>query len=206
MSPIETDIKFVLLMHRKEQRDRLGTGTGRLTHLMLKNSQLFVGLEFESDSKIQKLLQDDSVFPCVLYPEQNALDISSAEGITSLKTMTTGKSLLVFILDGSWACVRNMIKVNPTIAALPHISFSTRRKSQYGFKKQPHEYCLSTLEATHELICLLENSQLAFSRPSGSQKNLITLFEKFVAIQSKFAGELRITIPYKERVAKYGRR
>jgi DTW domain-containing protein YfiP len=192
-------------MHRKEQRDRLGTGTGRLSHLMLKNSRLFVGLEFENNPEIQKLLHDETIFPCVLYPEKNAMDISSAEGINSLKTMINGKSLLVFVLDGSWACVRNIIRANPTIAQLPNISFSTGRKSEYGFKKQPHENCLSTLEATHELICLLENSQLAFARPPGSQKNLLTLFEKFVAFQSNFARELRITIPYKERVSKHGR-
>jgi DTW domain-containing protein YfiP len=206
MTPIETDVQFVFLMHRKEQRDRLGTGTGRLSHLMLKNSQLFVGQEFENMPGVQKILQDTAFFPCVLFPGTNSIDVSSTEGTHCLKNMATGKRLLVFILDGSWSCVRNIIRANPSIANLPHISFSTGRKSQFGFKRQPHETCLSTIEATHELLCLLANSQIAFSRPPGSQENLITIFEKFVAFQSTFAGENRITMPYKERVAKFGRR
>ena len=42
---IETNTKFIILMHPKEFK-KTKNGTGRLTHLSLPNSHLFIGIDF----------------------------------------------------------------------------------------------------------------------------------------------------------------
>ena len=62
---IDTGIKFVFLMHPKEQR-RQRTGTGRLSHISLKNAETLVGVDFTQN---QRLLTR-ATFPCCCIQPQ----------------------------------------------------------------------------------------------------------------------------------------
>ena len=46
ITPMETRTRFVFLMHPKEFKQEKA-GTGRLTHLCLKNSEILVGVGFD---------------------------------------------------------------------------------------------------------------------------------------------------------------
>ena len=48
---IETQTKFIVLMHPKEFK-KTKNGTGRLTHLSLPNSGLFKGIGFSDNARI----------------------------------------------------------------------------------------------------------------------------------------------------------
>ena len=53
-----------------------------------------------------------------------------------------------------------MLRVSPTLQRLPRIMFTAAAPSRFVIKQQPHEACLSTLEATHELLVALERCGL----------------------------------------------
>lgn len=186
---VNTAVRFIFLMHRKEQRDRLGTGTGRLSHLMLAGSRLFVGLDFSGEQDLHSHLQDSRYFPCVLFPGKDAMQISNPAGMDSFHRSRCGKTPLVIVLDGSWSCVKSIIRKNPAISVLPHISFSTEKTSQYQFKRQPRAECLSTIEAVHELLDLFESAGMYFSQPKGAHRNLLIAFRKLVDFQDSFSPE-----------------
>jgi DTW domain-containing protein len=187
VKPFECSVKFVILMHPKEFRDRAGTGTGRILHQSIQNSELIVGARFEKNEKICAFLADPNFFPCVLYPGSQALNLSSQEVLASFGSQISGLTPLIFLLDASWSCAKKMMQLNPVLAKLPRVSFESKRSSAYLFKKQPKEHCLSTLEAVHEILCLLSARGLAKINPENGHDDLVTLFQMLVNFQSGFS-------------------
>jgi DTW domain-containing protein YfiP len=43
---------------------------------------------------------------------------------------------------------------------LPRLAFKPRERSRWVIKRQPRDYCLSTIEAIHELLSALEAAGL----------------------------------------------
>ena len=98
---IRSGVKFVLLMHPKEAR-RQRTGTGRLCHVALEDSEILVGIDFEKDARLTELLSDDKYFPVLLYPGENAWNART----DGFKGAVNNKKLLVIILDATWFCAK----------------------------------------------------------------------------------------------------
>lgn len=156
LQPIETQTRFVFLMHPKEYRQEK-TGTGRLTHLCLPNSELHVGLAFDGHEEVQALISDKGNFPMLLYPGAAARNLS--DGAMAPADLG-GRRLLVFLLDATWSGARKMLKLSPTLQRLPRIMFTPSAPSRFVIKQQPAPGCLSTIEAVHELATALERAGL----------------------------------------------
>jgi DTW domain-containing protein YfiP len=71
-----------------------------------------------------------------------------------------GRRLVVFLLDGTWACAAKMLRISTSLKELPQIMFPPAAPSRFVIKQQPVVGCLSTLEATHELLLALERAGL----------------------------------------------
>jgi DTW domain-containing protein YfiP len=156
IQPIETKTHFVFLMHPKEFKEEKAN-TGRLTHLCLKNSEIHMGVEFDHNEAVQALIDDPLNYPVLLYPGTQARNLSQGD----LKSSElTGRRLVVFLLDATWSGARKMLKLSPSLQRLPRVMFTASTPSRYVIKQQPQEGCLSTLEATHELLLSLEKSGL----------------------------------------------
>jgi DTW domain-containing protein YfiP len=151
-----TRTKFVLLMHPKEFK-REKAGTGRLTHLCLPTSEIHMGIAFDTHESVQALLRDPANYPVLLYPGPTALNLSKGE---LLPAELGGRRLVVILLDATWSCARKMLRLSPSLQALPRIMFTPASPSRYIIKQQPQEGCLSTLEATHETLLALARSGL----------------------------------------------
>lgn len=156
LTPVKTRTKIVLLMHPKEFK-QTKAGTGRFSHIALADSEIHIGVNFEDHEAVQALIRDPSYFPMLLYPGAGALNLT--EGALKLDDLQ-GRRLLVFLLDATWACAKKMLKLSPSLQALPRIMFIPQSRSRWVIKHQPHELCLSTLEAVHELMSVLEKSGL----------------------------------------------
>ena len=146
IDPIKTQTRFVILMHPKEFR-KTKNGTGHFTNLSLHNSELHVGIDFSENVKINKILNDKSNDCYVLYPSDTSINLNTSS------ISTVGKNRVIFLIDATWQCSRHMLKHSPNLDALNKVSFTHTKVSDFQFKTQPKEYCLSTMEST---LCVLE--------------------------------------------------
>jgi len=184
-----TRTKFVFLMHPKEFKHEKAA-TGRLTHLCLSNSSLQMGIGFDDDEAIQSLIEDPAYSPMLLYPGLNALNLSTLDetnpDLPGLRARLGERPLLIFLLDATWALGRKMLKLSPTLQRLPRLMFTPSAPSRFIIKQQPHPSCLSTLEATHELLLALQRAGLD-DYPLPDQ--LLALFGRMQDFQMRCAAD-----------------
>ncbi len=135
-------------MHPKEFK-KTKNGTGRLTHLSLPNSELYIDVDFSEHSAINALIDHPNNLCYVLYPGKNTLNLNTQ------KIETEGKNLIIFIIDSTWPCSVKMLRVSRNLQKLPKMSFTHSKSSQFMIKEQPKDYCLSTIESTLTILELL---------------------------------------------------
>lgn len=185
---METRTRFVFLMHPKEFKHEKAA-TGRLTHLCLQRSEVHMGVGFDDHDAVQALIRDPGNLPVLLYPGREAINLSiphASPGYSPLAEQARQRTLVVFLLDATWALGRKMLRLSPSLQRLPRIMFTPSAPSRYVIKQQPHEGCLSTLEATHELLLALERAGLdAYPLPA----QLLALFQRMQDIQLRCAAD-----------------
>src|SRR5258706_7997029 len=213
--PIQTRTKFLFLTHPKEFKQEKA-GTGRLTHLCLANSEVHMGVGFDDHDEVQALLRDPRSFPVLLHPGREAVNLSDADlrsndgsKFARLRAEIQQRALVVFLIDATWALGRKMLRLSPSLQQLPRIMFTPSAPSRYVIKQQPHAGCLSTLEATHELLTALEGAELDRYPLPGQ---LLALFQRMQEFQLRCAADPsrvgyrhRAFKPLAERVAFKGR-
>ncbi len=60
-------------MHPKEFK-KTKNGTGHFTHLSLPNSELFMGIDFSDNARINEIIETHESF--ILYPSKHAINLS----------------------------------------------------------------------------------------------------------------------------------
>lgn len=148
VKPIVTRTKFVILMHPKEFK-KTKNGTGRLTHLSLPNSELYIDVDFSEHAAINALIEDDNTLCYVLYPGKSSLNLNT-QTIEAAE-----KQVVIFIIDSTWPCSVKMLRVSRNLQMLPKVSFTHSKSSQFLIKEQPKDFCLSTIESTLTILELL---------------------------------------------------
>ena len=209
LGPMPTRTRFVFLMHPKEFKEEKA-GTGRLTHLCLPNSELHMGKGFDGHEAVQAVLKDPRNHCVLLYPGTNAVNLSEAESteqrapgqpsedgagsqtigsgptLLALRSALQSRQLVVFLLDATWSGARKMLRLSPSLQRLPRIMFTPAAPSRYIIKQQPQEGCLSTLEAVHELLTVLERAGLDhYPQP----ELLLGIFKRMQDFQIKCAAD-----------------
>tara|TARA_R110002072_G_scaffold64203_5_gene159779 strand:- start:125057 stop:125872 length:816 start_codon:yes stop_codon:yes gene_type:complete len=185
MRPFNTHVKIILLMHPKEAKKQR-VGTGRMTHRILTNSQVIMGVDFTHDAQFNKYLNRDKYLPLLLYPGDSAFNLSETKvDQWELKEEYRKKTPVIFVLDGTWPCAKKMIRLSKNLQELPRVCFTNSSPSQFAIKHQPHEACLSTIESVHLLLKELEKGKL--EKLEGREENLIYVFQKLVDFQLKCA-------------------
>jgi DTW domain-containing protein YfiP len=169
-------------MHPKEARKQK-SGTGRLCHLVLKNSRLHVGVDFTNDSEVRRLIEDPEYTSVLLFPSPQAVNLS-LEGYRSL-TGAHGK-LQIFVVDGTWSLAGKILRLSENLIALPVVSFTPRQPSNFQFKKQPRPECLSTIESIHLLLELAQEQGIEVA--DGNIAQLPEILARLVQIQLHCAG------------------
>jgi DTW domain-containing protein YfiP len=167
---METRTRIVLLMHTKEYRYQK-TGTGRLACINLAKAEIVPGIAFDAHPRVRELIDDPRNFPVLLYPAPGAVDLSppraaapedAASSPEALRFAASvgDRRLVVFLVDATWRCSHAVLRESPGVAGLPRIQFRSSERSRWIIKKQPRDYCLSTIEAIHELLRALESAGL----------------------------------------------
>lgn len=144
---IETKTKFVILMHPKEFK-KVKNNTGHFTHKSLPNSELFIGIDFSKNKRINEIIATHESY--ILFPSKDALNLSHSNPSSSQKEMA------IFLIDSTWGCTKKMFTQSTNLQTLKHMSFSTQRTSEYEIKVQPQSNFLSTIESTLVVLELLQ--------------------------------------------------
>ena len=180
-----TRTRFLFLMHPKEFKGEKA-GTGRLTQLCLPNSELHMGKGFDDDKAVQAVLNDPRNFPVLLYPGVTAVNLSESAQLPAFTAQLGQRRLVVVLLDATWAGARKMLRLSPSLQRLPRIMFTPEAPSRYVIKQQPQEGCLSTLEAVHELLTVLQRTGLdEYSLPD----QLLGIFQRMQDFQIRCAAD-----------------
>ena len=148
VKPIQTATKFILLMHPKEFK-KTKNGTGRLTHLSLPNSELYIDVDFSNHNAVNALIENKNNCCYLLYPSHDSLTLNTQ------KIDLQNKQLVIFILDSTWPCSMKMLRLSTNLQRLPKLSFTHTKCSQFQIKEQPKDFCLSTIESTLTILELL---------------------------------------------------
>ena len=153
ITPIETNTRFIILMHPKEFR-KTKNGSGHFTNLSLQNCALYVGIDFTKHTAINTLINDPLNVCYTLYPDERSINLNK-ESIGEEK-----KNTVIFLIDSTWPCSRAILKASPNIDLLQKVSFTHTEISKFTFKQQPKAYCLSTMESTLCVLNLLNTHQI----------------------------------------------
>ena len=178
-------------MHPKEAYHQ-HTGTGRLASLTLVDSEIIVGVDFTENRRLNTLLADERFFPMTLYPAENAFTAQSPQ----LKAALTGgfgevpeitcpepvrRKLLVVVVDATWFFAKKMLRLSPNVRNLPRLSFRRTYASEFTFKRQPAEGCLSTIESCYHLIQEMQDAGLVPAHIDAIP--LMSVFRRMVDFQ-----------------------
>ena len=158
---VETETKFIILMHPKEFK-KVKNNTGHFTHLSLPNSELFVGIDFSDNKRINEIIQTHESY--ILFPSKDALNLSTT------KPQTGKKKLAIFLIDSTWACTKKIYTQSTNLRTLPHMSFTTTKRSAYEIKVQPESHFLSTIESTQVVLELLNRWDIEQIEPAHIQE------------------------------------
>lgn len=176
IKPFATRMRFVILMH-SEEAHKQRTGTARLAKLCLENAELLTGEDFTDNERVNSLLRDPAYSPFLLYPGPEALSFKTL----GKDPLPEGKTLLVFVLDGTWRGARSLLNRSGNIRALPRLSFSRGYTSRFIIKKQPLPHCVSTIEAVYYLC--KEAAEAGYEELGTRPEALLDLFKELVDTQ-----------------------
>jgi DTW domain-containing protein YfiP len=185
LKPFRSRVQIALLQHPLERKKTVGTA--RMAHLTIENSVLIPGNAFNKNEQVRELIVDPTKHCVVLFPGPHSRNISESPQEEVQSWFPSGKTLVVFVVDGTWACAKRMLVRSSCLLELPQISFTPKRKSEYQFRKQPQEHCLSTIEAVHHILEILD--------PTVNPEPLLELFRNMVKRQVSYSkmGQIRRT-------------
>jgi DTW domain-containing protein len=163
----------VILQHPREAR--LAICSARLARLALENAELHRGVSFEGHARVTDLVRTPGAV--LLFPGAETTPAGALAG---------SPPPVLFAVDGTWHQAEKMIRLSPSLAALPRVSVDAGRPSGYtGLRAEPGEVHLSTLEAVAIALGALEDDAARF-------EPMIAAFHRSVALQLAAArGERR---------------
>lgn len=175
LNSINTKTRFVILMHPMEfKKEKIGTG--RLTHLQLKNSEIVVEVDFTNNKRVNDFIQDQNNICYVLYPGTESLNIS--KDCSELKK-NEEKTNVIFLIDATWPCAKKMYKLSKNLHKLASLSFENDSLSKFKIKQQPHPLCLSTIESTLKVLEILKLNKIE----SCDTQDFLKPFERMIELQ-----------------------
>jgi len=170
-------------MHPKEFRHQKCT-TGRLTSLNLGNSEIIQGVNFDGDRRFRSLIDNPSNYPVLLYPGKDAIDVRRGDVLSSA---VGSRKLVVFLIDGTWHCSRKIARESLRLMRLPRLMIQPEAPSRFRIKRQPHSWCLSTIEATHEFFLALEAGGLDVYPDKTRLLDAFNAMQDFQVLQTESA-------------------
>lgn len=182
IEPVSTEIMFVFLMHPKEAKKQR-TGTGRLASLSLPGSKIIIDIDFSNNNELNEILKDPHNIPLILYPSPAALYADGSENFYNEKIsgLPEGKKIVLILIDATWFFAKKILRLSRNLEPIQKLSFKGTYKSEYTFKKQPEEFCLSTIETCYYVIKEFQTAGLVGN--DCNPEPLMLVFRKMIEVQ-----------------------
>lgn len=161
VKPFTAHCNFLLLQHPHERKKYYSTA--KLVQKSIINSKIIRGITFNK-AEIEQALEGRK--PYLLYPGEDAKFCKSGD---------LNENDTVIVIDGTWVEARKIVYRNLFLQSLPKLSFKEKIISQYKIRKQPKEFCLSTLECIVHLLKLSASG----NEHQAKIKDYDSLFEGF---------------------------
>lgn len=169
---MRTRTRVVILQHPREHD--VPINTVRIARLVLQDTALFVGLDFERDPGLDVALNDPAHPAMLLFPGTNARD---------LRTDPPPGPVTLVVVDGTWSQAERLVRRNPRLHALPRYSFTPGAPSEYRIRREPDVHYVASIEALAEALTLLEG-------PWFDPEPLLRPFRAMVDMQLDYAARL----------------
>lgn len=138
---------FLLLMYDDEILKP--SNTGRLIADLIPDTYAYIWSRTQPDTNMLALLADPQWQPIIIFPAEYA----QPERVLSHYKIKAGKRPLFILLDASWAQAKKMFRKSPYLDALPVLSFSPQKLSEYLVRKASKDNQLATAEVAS---CVLD--------------------------------------------------
>lgn len=147
ISVVPNRTRVLILQHPDEQKHPLNTA--RLAVLGLQHAELWIGEHF---TQLEETLSTvDSA--CLLFPAQEGC------AVQPLAAIAPEQSSLLIVPDGTWRNARQIIRSNPVLSGLPHLSLPLGEPSLYRVRKASEPAAVATVEAIVRTLTVLEPEQ-----------------------------------------------
>ena len=174
-------------MHPKEaKKERVGTG--RVSHLILKNSCLIIGEKFDETSPVARIIQDPLNCCFILYPGHNSTKINQYLPVTINECKE--KNIVVFVIDATWSCAKSLMRESHILHNIPRISYELdpTQRSKFVIKHQPAKECLSTCESLYWLLHFFNIHQVE-NLVFKEHDNLLHILDRICIFQLECASD-----------------
>jgi DTW domain-containing protein len=141
-----------------------------------------VGEDYSLNSEIWDLVEDSSRQSMILYPGVKSVNLSPMKSAERAALIDPDRRLTMFVIDGTWATARKMVRLSINLHLLPRICFTPPAPSNFRVRKQPNENCFSTIEAIHHTIELL-GPAVGFKNENDETDSLLDVFDKMIQRQ-----------------------
>jgi DTW domain-containing protein YfiP len=183
--PFESSTEFAVIVHPYEAKSTVGTAwilRRSISNLLWIRSK---GIELDEDPIFLEMINQPDRIPLLLFPGQQAFNLNHGTESAWADLRAAGRKPLFIVIDGTWTQARQIVRRSAYLRALPRVSFETIQLSEYGFKKQPHPACLSTVEGVHRVIESL--AARGWSPPPAHREHdqMIEIFRKMVRFQTQ---------------------
>ncbi|HMM88444.1 tRNA-uridine aminocarboxypropyltransferase [Bradyrhizobium sp.] len=200
VTPIESKISLLILVHPQEQDKALGTA--RLTAMHFRNAVVKVGLSWPSLSKALGRKVDDPSRWAVLYlgsakvsdldTDAEIVAIDRKGGIEPHQRAILGDIEGVVLLDGTWSQAKALWWRNAWMLKCQRVILGPKRPSRYGeLRKEPRRDGLSTIEAAGLLLARLEKRPEIAEALNGSFERMLARYREVQADMPELAPKPR---------------
>jgi len=146
LQPVAARSRFCLVMFDSEPMKP--SNTGRLIADILPDTLAFGWSRTEPDPRLLAAVTDPDVQPLVVFPESYA---DAGRPVLNTPPLS-GKPPLFIMLDGTWTEARKMFRKSPWLDALPVMSLTLSRPSNYQLREAHAEGQHCTAEVAAELL------------------------------------------------------
>lgn len=150
---LETKTRLSLIVHAKELKRT--TNTGRLAVYALKNSQMLVRGDHQSDRVPLDLssLLDSSYHTLLFYPSNDAIELTTA----FVQSLT--KPIHLLVPDGSWRQASKVATRHKELANVTRVKISLPNLATQHLRAESFSEGMSTLQAIAQAFRVLESEK-----------------------------------------------